>query len=188
MSKEKSKNKTAEEVRAELKSGTSSSGNVKITLLRGGKKTGQIVTHNTGTIDMCEYITSALIGDYVIARRPGVIVPFTKVGETIRRIGNGSPYISSKLGATASYWETHLDPDGNDGGFCTADITFLIPSSIVSGSDINGFLLLSMDESQKLYARCDLPEPLAVTGDTNVKVEWTLYISYKWEIDRQLNN
>lgn len=180
--------KKNKDIKAEIKSGTSSSGNVKITLLKGGKKTGQIVTHNTGTIDLCEYMTSALIGEYVIARRPGVIVPFAYSGTTEKRIGNGSPYTSSKLGATASYWETHLDENDEDGGFCTAEITFLIPSAIISGSSIDGFLLLSMDTSQKVYAKVDLPEPLEISGDTNLKVEWTLYISYKWDINRTLSS
>jgi hypothetical protein len=31
-----------------------------------------------------------------------------------------------------------------------------------------------------------LPAPLTVSGDTNLKIEWTLYVSYKWEIDRNL--
>ena len=182
--------KKEKEVKTEIKNDTVTQGNVKITLIKGGKKAGQIVTHNTGTIDLCEYIAQALTGDYVIARRPGIVVPFTKGtdGKPIP-IGNGSPYVSSKLGASASYWdsESHKDADGNDGGFCTAEITFLIPSAIVSGSTINGFQLLSKDNSRKVYATVELPgEGLTPQGDTNIKIEWTLYVSYKWEIDRSL--
>ena len=180
-------NKKNKEVKTEIKNNAVTQGNVKITLIKGGKKTGQIVTHNTGTIYLCEYIAQALTGDYIIAKRPGIVVPFTKGtnGEPIP-IGNGSPYISSKVGANASYWDTHKDTEGNDGGFCTTEITFLIPSSIISGSIINGFQLLSKDESRRVYATVELPAPLTVSGDTNLKIEWTLYVSYKWEIDRNL--
>lgn len=174
------------DVKAEVKNKTVASGNVKITLIRDGKEVGKVVTHNTGTIDLCEYIASALIGDYVIARRPDIIVPFTKsTGTAIIPIGNGSPSISAKLDVPASYWENHLDENNEDGGFCASVITFLIPSSIVSGSTINGFQLLSKDNTRKVYASVELPgDGITPTGDTNLKVEWTLYVSYKWDIDR----
>ena len=47
----------------------------------------------------------------------------------------------------------------------------MIPSSIVSGVDIDGFQLLSKDTSRKVYATVDLPTTLTPTGDTNIKVE-----------------
>ena len=68
--------KKEKEVKTEIKNNAVTQGNVKITLIKGGKKTGQIVTHNTGTIDLCEYIALALTGNHVIAKRPGIIVPF----------------------------------------------------------------------------------------------------------------
>lgn len=179
--------KDKKDINANIKNNTLTQGNVKVTLIKGGKKTGQIVTHNTGTIDMCEYLASALTGDYVIARRPGIIVPFQRINETtIIPIGNGSPYTSSVVGANAAYWENNRDEEGNDGGFCTAEITFMIPSAIVSGVDIDGFQLLSKDTSRKVYATVDLPTTLTPTGDTNIKVEWTLFVSYKWDIDRNI--
>lgn len=182
--------KKEKEIKTEIKNNAITQGNVKITLIKGGKKTGQIVTHNTGTIDLCEYIALALTGNHVIAKRPGIIVPFY-IGTNKKPvpIGTGSPYVTSKLGASASYWDNYKDDDGNksDGGFCTAEITFIIPSSVVSGTTINGFQLLSKDNTRKVYATVTLPgEGLTPQGDTNIKVEWTLYISYKWEIDRSL--
>lgn len=187
MTKKNKNNKSTTNV--DIKNNTLTQGNVKITLIKGGKKTGQIVTHNTGTIDMCEYIAGALIGDYVIARRPGIIVPFQRVDKAIIPIGNGSPYTISRVGANASYWESiKKDDDDIDGGFCTAEITFMIPSSIVSGASIDGFQLLSKDKSRKVYAIADLPSTLEVDGDTNIKVEWTIFISYKWDINRNIRN
>lgn len=191
MNKKDNKDK---EIKGEVSNRISSSGNVKVTLIKNGKKIGKISTHNTGTINLCDYMISALVGDYVSARRPGWIIPFYRDGKTIREIGNGSGLSNVKVGATSEYWKTHpVDDEGHDGGFCTADLTFLIPSWIVSGSTIDGFLLFSesldknSDNRHTLYAQCDLPTQLIIEGDTSLKVEWTLYVSYKWNIERQLN-
>ena len=175
-----------DDVITKARTGTNSSGNVKITLIKGGKEIGKIITHNTGTIYLCDYLVHAIVGDYIIATRPGVIVPYTGTGESAKQIGNGSPYVSSKVKLGADAFENGWkdEEDNTDPGFCTAIITFLIPSSIISGSEINGFYLLSKDDSRKLYATVALDEPLNISGDTNLKVEWTLYISYKWDIDR----
>jgi len=169
------------------------SGNVKITLIKNGEEIRSITAHNTGTVYICEYIAKALIGEYVIAERPGIIVPFSWVnqadhsrGKTL--IGNGSPYTNSKLGVSAGSWDNYTDssdPNIKDGGFCTSKLTFMIPSAIISGSTIDGFHLLSKDTSRKLYAVVELTNPLDhLEGDTNLKVEWTLFASYKWDIDR----
>ena len=182
----KKKVKENKEIKTVINNSAATGGNVKITVLKNNKKVNEIVKHNTGTIHMCEYLASALIGDYVIAKRPGVIVPYTLVGANKVEIGNGSPYVSSKLGVKASDWDNYVDIQGNqvDGGFCTSTITFLIPGSIVSGSTINGFILKSNDTSRKPYAEVQLDgEGLTITGDSNVRVVWTLYVSYKWDID-----
>lgn len=172
-----------------INDGTISSGNVKITLIKDGKEIDHITVHNEGTVYLCEYILNALIGDYVIAKRPDIIVPFTRgSGKNVIPIGNGSPSIGTKVTIPASYWETHLDENGDDGGFCAAVITFLIPSSIISGSQIDGFQLLSKDNSRKVYAIVELPEGGSITtvGETNLKVEWTMYVSYKWDINKEI--
>ena len=173
------------DIKTNIRNNMLSSGNVKITLLRDGKEIGQVTSHNTGTVDLCEYMIRALIGDYVIAERPDIIVPFyTSGGDNIVDIGNGSPSIGSKIVVPASYWENN---ENQDGGFCAATLTFLIPSSIISGSTIEGFKLLSKDNSRKVYATVKLPDDssISVSGDTNLKVEWTLYVSYRWDIDKR---
>ena len=164
--------KTKKEKQVEIKNTNKTAGNVKITLYHGDKKYKVIDTHNSGTIDLCGYLRDALVGDYVIARRPGIIAPCFKdrTGKLVD-IGNGSPYVSNKK---ISYEDEDVS--------AAATITFLIPSTLlVAGQKIEGFHLYSKDESKKLYAEVDLEDlSFSVLGDTNMKVEWTLIVSYEW--------
>lgn len=174
-------------INANLWNSTSLSGNVKISFMRNGEEFHSIITHNTSTIDMCEYIATALTGDYVVAKRPWYILPFSKVGETRTPIGNISACIQSKVIKKASDWEGYTDPydpNATDGGFCATRLTFTLPSSFIAGVEIDGFSLISADPSQKTYAVVDLDQPIITPSGTNLRVEWTLYVSYKWDIQR----
>lgn len=171
-----------------IRDGNITAGNVKITAYKHGKKCNEIITHNTGTINLCDYIARALIGDYVIAERPYIIVPCSLDSDKhLVEIGNGTPAVASKMKVTAGSWDDYSDQDNplaTDGGYCAAVLTFNIPSQIVSGEEIGGFILKSKDNSRKKYAEVNFEDiVLRPEGDTNVRVEWTLYVSYKWDID-----
>ena len=164
--------KTKKDKEIEIKSSNKTAGNVKITLYHGDKKYKVIDTHNSGTVYLCAYLRDALVGDYVIARRPGIISPcFKDRSGNLIDIGNGSPYISDKK---IAYDEEDVS--------CAATITFLIPSTLLTaGQKIEGFHLYSKDESKSLYAEVDLGDlSFSVLGDTNMKIEWTLIVSYEW--------
>ena len=165
------------------------SGNVKITAYKHGRKCEEIVAHNTGTINLCDYIARALVGNYVIAERPYIITPcYLDASNKLAEIGNGSPCIEAKIGVSADTWGDQTSDQYEDGGYCSAVLTFNIPSQIVSGEEISGFILRSKDDSRKKYAEVNIVEegydPLHPTGDTNLKVDWIIYVSYRWDIDR----
>ena len=164
-----------------LHDGNIMSGNVKVISYKNGKKCQEVVSHNTGTINLCDYIVRALTGNYVIADRPYIIIPCSlDANNNLVTIGNGSPCVDAKVGISASSW----DSSDEDGGYCSAVLTFNIPSSIVSGEKIGGFILYSKDDSRKKYAEVNFGQVvLEPEGDTNVKVVWTLYVSYRWDID-----
>lgn len=179
MAEKKTKKKSKDN--ANIKSGNLMSGNVKVTTYKHGKKVQEVVSHNTGTIFLCDYIARALTGNYVIAERPYIIIPCSiDSNKKLVPIGNGSPCVDSKIGVSADSWATEED----DGGYCSAVLTFNIPSSIVSGEKIAGFILYSKDDKRKKYAEVNWGQAiLEPEGDTNIKVVWTLYISYRWNID-----
>ena len=159
-------------------------GNVKITIYNGTKKCKSIITHNTGTIYLCEYISKALLGTNVIAKRPYIIAPYVAdVNESVSEIGWWQAR-RGKLNKSQKYFNTE-----NYVSSCT--LSFIIPSSnLTYGTIIKGFNLYSNDFSQGikdpekyLYAVLDLgEEPIEITeNNINLKVDWTLYTSYTWE-------
>ena len=145
-------------------------GNVKVTLMHGNKEYKKFVGHNKATLALCEYLRDALVADYIIARRPGLIKPCRKdASNNLIPIGTGTPFTSDKKNA---YTE-------EDTGV-SATLTFLIPNTnMTAGTQIDGFKLYSKDTSEKEYASISLdsmegydPEnPLVVSGDVNLKVE-----------------
>lgn len=176
-------------IEANLWNSANMSGSVKISSIKDGKEVKSVTTHNTGTIDLCEFIATALTGDYVVVRRPLYILPFRLEGTTRVPIGNTSECIESKVVRRASDWEGYTDPydpTATDGGFCATRLTFTLPSSHVSGVEIFGFELISADPTGKVYAIVDLDEDqhIITPSGTNLRVEWTIYISYKWDIQR----
>ena len=188
MARKKKEEEKIKETQVKAKDGNITSGNVKITAYKHGRKCKEVIAHNTGTINLCEYIARALVGDYVIAERPYIIIPCSlDANKNLVEIGNGSPCLSSKLKVSAQSWDDYVDPadqDATDGGYCSAVLAFNIPSQIVSGEEIGGFILKSKDDTRKKYAEVNFKDVvLRPEGDTNVRVEWTLYVSYKWDID-----
>ena len=175
-----------EKINANIIDGASTLGNVTISVVRDGEVIRKITTHNTGTINMCDYIARALTGEYVIATRPGSILPFDTNEEPI---GNAYGLINAKVGIPASYWNGYTDNEQNtDGGFCTAVLSFLIPSNYIENSTIGGFKLLSVDPSLKECAIVHLDTPLEIGSGSSLKVDWTIFVSYKWDIDRSARN
>ena len=175
-----------EKVNANIIDGASTLGNVTISVMRDGEVMKKITAHNTGTINMCDYIARALTGEYVVATRPGTILPFDTDGA---QIGNGYPVINAKVGIPASYWNGYTDDEqSTDGGFCTAVLSFLIPSNYIENSTIGEFRLLSVDPSHKECAVVHLDTPLEIGSGSSLKVDWTIFVSYKWDIDRTIKN
>lgn len=161
-------------------------GNVKITLLsnKNNREVRTITGHNTGTIYICEYLRDALSGDYVINNRPGTIVPCVKTGSgQLRNLTNGITYQGE---IKKNSFEI------TDAG-CSVTLTFLIPSTFSSLTEIAGFRLYSYassetkKEDKDLYAEIDLTkqedydpnDPLIIESGVNLKVEWTLAVRFE---------
>ena len=143
-------------------------GNVDIAVLHNDKVMFEINTHNRGTANICKYLRDAMAGDYVIAERPGVIVPCSKgTGDSLVDIGLGTALFNEMPKKS-----NETDDDESESSSCT--LTFLIPSNILSsGVPIAGFRLYSKN-SKILYAEVDLTkngvDPIEVTPGTNLKV------------------
>lgn len=162
---------------------TSTKGNVKITTYRGNVVYRTVEGHNNGTIYICEYLRDALAGDYVIARRPGLITPCRKVDGKLVDIGHGSTYNGEAKKNSFSV---------EDAG-CSTTITFLIASDLTNGQQIDGFRLYSFDSAERvdedkvIYAEIDLTkqenydpnDPLVAETGVSMKVEWTLAIRFE---------
>lgn len=173
-----------QEIKVKQVDSNMTSGNVRITAYRNGRKSREIIAHNTGTIYLCDYIARALVGNYVIAERPYIITPcYLDASNKLVEIGNGSPCIESKIGTSVDSWGDPESDNYKDGGFCSAVLTFNIPSQIISGEEISGFILRSKDDERKKYAEVNIIEegfdPLRPSGDTNLRVDWVIYVSYK---------
>ncbi len=147
--------------------------NVKITLYRDNVPYKVVDCHNTAKIGLCKYLRDALYGKNINAKRPGIITPCgVDASLELVDIGAGSPVINDKVIATE---------DGDEAALIT--MTFLIPNQILtSGTEIYGFRLYSKDISKTLYAEVKLSDlglgPIVAGGDSNMKVEWTLAVSY----------
>lgn len=158
-----------------INSYSSSSGNVNITVLRNDKVIKKINTHNTGTINICKYLRDAIAGDYIIADRPGLIVPCIKNGlGELENIGQGYTALFNQLPKKSEIESENM-------AICT--LTFLIPSNIFStGMSIDGFRLYSKRSAdpQYLYAEVDLEKsgasPIEMQSGYNLKVEWNLVV------------
>lgn len=145
-------------------------GNVDITVLHKDKVIRKINTHNTGTLDICDYLRDALAGDYVIARRPGIIIPCIK---------NSSNQLENVGLGTALFNDLPKKSNADDGSVCT--LTFLIPSNILSaGMKIAGFRLYPKTDINNPYAEVNLIEngleEIEISSGYNLKVEWNLIV------------
>lgn len=167
--------------KAKIKDYSSILGNVDIEVIGKNKKLlRKINVHNTGTVNMCEYLRDALAGDYVIAARPGIITTCTR--------GNNNELVDLDDKGTSLLKEMPKKSslqDSKDSSWCV--LTFLIPSNVVSNRDIWGFRLYSKlknendANSKVLYAEVDLKDagfedPIRVSGGANLKVSWTLIV------------
>ena len=137
-------------------------------ILKNGKVFNTINKHNTGTIYICEYLRDALAGDYVINKRPGLIIPFYEAGTEKRNIGHGSTY-------QGNVKKVDFNPESDTK--CSMTLTFLIGSELSAGQRIDGFRLYGLndvdlkDENKHLYAELDLGEDyIEVTSGVNLKV------------------
>lgn len=180
--KEKVENKVEEVVQV-VENTASSRGNVNINVYRKDKLVRSINTHNSGTIYLCEYLRDALIGENVIARRPGKIKICHYTEAQIFE-----PYYSYPIKYSEG-WKNNFEPLQDTS--CSASVSFFIPSSILTnGMKIDGFQLFSLDTNEKYYAVVDLTkiedpitheivdQSFTVSGDTNIEIEWTLKVSY----------
>jgi len=184
MNEESTKNALNDQKSTSIQHLNNINGNVKITIYKGNKKCKSILTHNTGTISLCEYISRALLGINVISKRPYIIAPYVKgQNESVEELGIWQAK-KSKLNKSQK-----LTNSDNYVSSCT--LSFIIPSSnLTNGLSIQGFNLYSneynigaKDKNNYLYAVLDLDEfPIIITDNNiNLKVDWTLYTSYTWE-------
>lgn len=163
-----------------IKDHSSILGNVDIEIIGKNKKLlRKINVHNTGTVNICEYLRDALAGDYVVAARPGIIVPCTRGNnDELVDIGKGTSLLKENPKKSSLQ-------DSEDSSWCV--LTFLIPSNIINSTDIWGFRLYSKlknendANSKVLYAEVDLKDagfedPIRVSGGANLKVSWTLIV------------
>jgi len=148
-------------------------GNVKTTIYDGSVKIREFTDHNTGTIDICKYIRLGLMGKSYLAERPGILRAYTKDSTT----GNFVPL-------TASGVAVQEIKEGSVGDTsCSCIYSFIIPSSHLSqGTVIYKYELCSLADISKVYATIVFNESDSITiasSNINVKVDWTLSISYK---------
>jgi len=149
---------------------TKTMGNVKVTIVRGNKKLRSITKHNSATQSLCKYIRDALLGDYVIARRPGIIIPCEK--NTSYEYGLKEMFSAGipDEGTTRSYEE--------DTSSASGVLKFIIPdTSLTTGHKIGGFKLYSKGTSRELYAILVLDSEIEITNNTSIEVEWTMKVS-----------
>lgn len=157
-----------------IENSTQTTGNVKITIIKGGKPVRIIDTHNTGTKALCSYIVNALLGKYDVSNMPGKLYPCKAIleGSSIKLqplFSYGIPFSKCEKGDT-------LTSDSYD----MAKFSFLIPNTILSvGLEIGGFILapLSDTSGKEVYASLQLPEKLIITSDSSLNIEWALKVS-----------
>lgn len=156
------------------------SGNVKIHVYKGDKFMHTLVQHNSGTKALCYFVASCLSGDMygenILTRKPDQIVPCKLDSNS-----NLKDVISGAIPSTKEY--EIIEDDDNS---VSVVYSFIIPSTIISaiGSDgINGFRLYSekidqKNKSKSEFAWIKLDEPLKVQKDTNLRIEWTIKVSF----------
>lgn len=153
------------------------SGNVKVKVYKGSTVVENKSRHNTGTVELCEYLRDMLVGEYVISNRPYFIVPCKFSGpeqDLVPMVSYGVPLTS------------YSKPESSD-KIAFAELRFLIPALTTSaGSEIDGFILFGGDSRfsyAKKYAEVKyVDDPIVVdSSDTNIEVKWTLEISYMEE-------
>lgn len=160
-----------------IKENSNYTGNVKVEIIDNGVLRDTIVAHNTGTIDICRYLRDAMAGDYIIADRPGTIVPCTATKDSITaEVGGGTALFNAM--------PKKFDTEDQTTISSSCVLTFLIPSNALSSTtEIGGFRLYSKNEIGRqmvLYAEVNLLanglSPIYVESGTNLKVTWTLTV------------
>lgn len=160
-------------MRTDIYENLSMTGNVVITLLNGDIPFRRVVQHNSATVNLCKYLRDAIVGTNITARRPGILtVCYKDNSDNLVDWNNGIIFQSSK--------SLVVDEDSN---FASCVLTFIIPSDELSQeTKIDGFRLYSKGSasSREVYAEVILPEDsnVVISGDTNIKVEWTLIVSF----------
>lgn len=155
------------------------SGNVKIHVYKGDKFMHTLVQHNSGTKELCRFVATCLAGDYlgenILTRKPDQIVPCQ-----LQPNGELKDLISGAIPSTKEY--EIIDTDDTS---VSVVYSFIIPSTIVAvaKNGINGFRLYSekidpSDKSKSEFAWIKLSEPLQVQSDTNLRIEWTIKVSF----------
>ena len=143
--------------------------NVKLTLYNShnNKNIKSYNLHNTGTIKICEYLRDALAGDYIIAKRPGVVIPCRYRNKKFENIMGGIGYDGrvKKLRSTST----------------SSGITlvFILTSDITE--EIKGLKLCSLSDDSIEYALLDLTndgESIKIGNGQNLKIEWSLIVEY----------
>lgn len=155
-----------------VKENNNIAGNVKITVVQGGRKIRSFTRHNEATQALCEYIRDALLGDYVIAKRPGIIIPCRKVDGVLTEIFSAGIPDEGVLGRTSP-------STGSTDIWAGGTLKFIIPeTSLTSGMSINGFNLYSRGYDRKLFATLDLGDSsIIVSGNISLEIEWTMKVS-----------
>lgn len=144
-------------------------GNVKIKVYNNDTLFKTIENHNTGTIDLCNYIRDVMIGLGMSINQPTVIQPCRKSGGVLVPMSTQGIDFVSRWRGTNSSTEA------------TAVIKFIIPwVQLSNGQVIGGFRLCSKNRDNGYYAEIMLndDEEITITSHTNIEVEWSLKVTY----------
>ena len=159
--------------KAQIIDNSTYSGNVHVKAYNKGILYDDRIFHNTGTVNLCNYIRDCLKGENVIARRPGYMIPCS---------WNANEGLIPMFSYGILYTGTENGSDGqpNDSS-STYSLKFLIPSAIWLGKQkIEGFKLYSLGEDRSEYASVDIHlDPILLANVTNLSIEWDLKVSFK---------
>lgn len=139
-------------------------GKVKLTLKKGKSAYKVVNQHNAGTVEFFMYILNSLKGDILPNDRPSHI---KLVYEDY----------TSRYGVIYESVDSAKNVGTADNPLARITYHFLIPETIVEQGTIIGLQLESLKGVK--YAYVDLSEPVEITSNTNIELDWELNISNK---------
>ena len=165
------------------------SGEVVVKTLQGKKVVKTSKKHNDGTLSLFTYLATCLASTYEERLAPRFLRGFYVQGLTPTSFEPSNLNIQNLVTDIVSFKSLSVesveaDPDEEIPASASATLSFLIPSTLIDGSQINVLALYSYDTFSEAsmstplaYVLLDEEEVVDCDNGVNILVEWKLTVS-----------